>query len=119
MGASELVSGCAIWCNPDGPDLPFGSFWLSVWDFFRILCVIGGITVLIMLPTAIARTRVRGQWARLIAFGLLVLLVINTELSHLGDDASVRLGLSVAGIAFAVLGMVKMRDESPSSRRAA
>lgn len=117
-----MMNACTLWCNPAGPDLPFGTPWLIVWDTIRVLCALGGVAVLVMLPGAIRRTTATGQHARLVSFGLFALIVLDTEISHIGDDASVRLALCATAIWLAVAGMWRMRSEHPAEqnqRRAA
>lgn len=112
------VDGCPVVCNPKGPGTPFASPLFVVLDTIRVLCVLGGVAIVVSIPKAIQGATTAGQRSRLVAFGLFGLVVINTEAVHLGDYPSIRLPMTVAAVVFAVHGMWSIfRHEYPAQPR--
>lgn len=111
-----LGVGCPVLCNPDGPHSPFGTPLLSLFDLVRLVCILGGVAVIVQVPTALRRCTTGAQRARFIAFALWAMTVITTESEHLGDIAGVRLALNLAATAYALFGMWGFRMETPGER---
>jgi hypothetical protein len=110
INAAPLTE-CQVFCNPDQPSQPFGTPLLAVWDTLRVLSILAGFIVLALLPTVIGRVRTHGQRARFIGLGIAAAVVIDTEINHIGDYASVRLALAVAAMAFSAYGLIAARTE--------
>lgn len=118
MGIVAMAASCAFApvCSPEGPQTPFGSGWLSLFDTVRLLCAVIAVVTLVFTPKAYTMLRAPGQRARVAALTLLSLQAIITEIEHLGDYASLRLALNFAAVCFALYGILQLREEIPAQR---
>jgi hypothetical protein len=108
---------CYAMCAPEGPNEPFAQPVLIWLDGFRILVMIMGVLLVVWTPSLILQARAVGQQARLLGQGIFSLIVIGTEVDHIGDYANYRLFLSFLGIAIMLWGTRRLSVEtSPRTR---
>ena len=114
---ASVEFGCPFLCNSVGPGTPFATPLLIISDIVRTLGVIGGFTVILLLPAAMAKVRTGGQWARFIALGLFALTLTNGNAHHFGDTPTIGTVLGFAGVGFAIYGMIRFWRELPTRQR--
>lgn len=112
-----MLTGCLpIICSPTGPGVPFGTWYLTLFDVTRVLCVAVSIWLLGSIGAAWRRSYPHGgQRDRYAALGLLALIVIGTEIENLGNIASYRLVLSIVAMLLAVRGLHRFDREQPAA----
>lgn len=113
----DLVrGGCnPIFCSPDGPHLPFGTWYLVIFDTVRLATIFAALGMMVALGTAWARSVPHGgQRDRYMALAIFAVVIIGTEVENLGNIASYRLVLSVVGVVLAYRGLWRFRHEEPS-----
>lgn len=108
---------CFALCAPDGPSAPFSTSALIIVDSFRILLMVMGMVLVVWAPRLALEARAPGQRARLIGQGIFALIVIGTEVDHLGDYAHYRLFITFIGISVMLWGVSQLRHESPPYKR--
>lgn len=106
-----------IFCNPVGPSLPWGTPLLVLFDTARSLIMIGCLAVIVQVPRHVRRTQTSGQRSRLIAHAMFAIIVVDTEIDHFGDYASMRLPLSLVAIGYSIHGMWQLRHELAAQPR--
>lgn len=101
---------------PGGPNDPFGSLGLVILDSIRVLIIGLGVSVLVVTPLAMIRTRLTaGQSIRIGALALFLLGAIGTEYDHIGDYAHWRLLVNIFASVGATYGMWSLFNwESPA-----
>lgn len=107
----------SVTCNPSGPDTPFGTPVLALWDLFRCLTLAACLLILVTSPAAFGRCGEVGQRVRILAAILWTLQTITTEAIHLGDEASLRLLYNGGGAILFAYGIWRMRTEQPARHR--
>jgi hypothetical protein len=96
--------------------MPFGTWYLTIFDVIRILCVISCLVLIGRISVQWQRAYAHGgQRARYLALGLFAFIVIATELENLGNIASYRLFLSLVAVLVANWGLRMSRAERPSA----
>lgn len=111
-----LRSGCSpIFCSPDGPGQPFGTWYLAIFDAIRLVVIFAALGVVTATGTAWARSVSHGgQRDRYLALAFFSAVVAGTEVENMGNYASYRLVLSTIGVALAIRGLWRFRHEQPS-----
>lgn len=111
-----LRAGCnPIFCNPNGPRLPFGTWYLAIFDTVRLIMILGAMGVITATGAAWARSCSHGgQRDRYTALAIFAVVVASTEVENIGNTASYRLVFSATGIALAIRGLWRFRHEQPS-----
>lgn len=111
-----LWAGCnPIFCNPNGPHLPFGTWYLVVFDTVRLITILAAMGVITATGTAWARSCSHGgQRDRYLALAIFAVVVAGTEVENIGNIASYRLLLSALGVALAIRGLWRFRHEQPA-----
>jgi hypothetical protein len=112
-----LPVDCYALCAPNGPNTPFAFptiFWI---DVARIIVMLLGMVLIVFTPRLVLQAGVVGQKCRLAGQGVFALIVIGTEVDHIGDFAHYRLALSFIGISLMLYGVWRMRTESPPRQR--
>jgi hypothetical protein len=111
-----LWAGCnPIFCNPNGPHLPFGTWYLIIFDTARLVTVLAAMGVIMATGTAWARSCSHGgQRDRYLALAIFAVVVASTEVENIGNIASYRLVLSMTGVALAIRGLWRFRHEQPA-----
>jgi hypothetical protein len=103
-------------CSPVGPGIPFGTWYIALFDLIRVLCVIASFVLISSIVAAWHRSQPHGgQRDRYLALGLFAFIIIGTEISNLGNIASWRLAFSVVAIVFALRGLHRFDHEQPAS----
>lgn len=116
MHKAQVVE-CYALCAPDGPSTPFAFptiFWL---DLIRVLVMLGGLVLIVLTPRLVMDADALGQKSRLLGQGFFALIVIGTEVDHIGDAAHYRLVLTVFGVFCMLFGVWRMRGEVPPRER--
>jgi hypothetical protein len=105
-----------VLCSPGGPGIPFGTWYIALFDILRVLCVIGSFVLISSIVTAWHRSYPRGgQRDRYLALGLFAFIIIGTEISNIGNIASWRLALSIVAVVFALRGLKRFDHEQPAT----
>jgi len=109
--------GCVpLICSPDYPHMPFGTWYLALFDVVRVVCVIACLVLLGRISIQWQRAYPHGgQRARYLALGLFSFVVIATELENLGNIASYRLFVSLIAVVVANWGLRMSRGERPAA----
>lgn len=76
-----------------------------------------GVVLIVATPRLILRAEAFGQQLRLAGQGFFALIVIGTEVDHLGDDMHYRLALTFLGISLLLWGTWRVRFEVPPRTR--
>lgn len=108
---------CYAICAPDGPSTPFALPDIVWIDSLRLLVMVMGVVLIVVTPRLVLRAEALGQQMRLAGQGFFALIVIGTEVGHLGDDMHYRLVLSLLGISLLLWGAWRMRYEVPPRTR--
>lgn len=113
MMTAMLAAECfPLLCSPSGPGTPFADIGLVIADTVRVLCSLGVVVLVVLHIIAIGRCT-SGQRLRFASLSVFAMAALGTEIEHLGDTASYRLGLNALGIALALVGAVSfLRDSS-------
>ena len=102
-------------CSPTGPGLPFGTWYLVVFDSIRLVAILAALALMFTIGVAWARSaRHGGQRDRYLALAFFMVVIIGTEIQNIGNMASYRLFLSVIGIGLALRGLIRFRSEQPA-----
>lgn len=108
-----------LYCNPTYPGLPFGTWYLIIFDSLRVACVITALLLIARISAAWQRScRHGGQRDRYAALGLFALIAIGTEVTNLGNIASYRLVLGILAISLALRGLRRFAHENPAEPQA-
>lgn len=99
-----MCTSLSFLCSSDGPNLPFGSWLLTIADSVRLICVISGLVIAAATPTLSRRSWTALQRLRMVSIGLFALVAGTTELEHLGDYPSYRLLFNIVAVGFALRG---------------
>jgi hypothetical protein len=114
MGDFLLAACDPAFCSPTGPGLPFGTWYLALFDSLRLFTVLGALALMLALGMAWARSVPHGgQRDRYLALAFFSVVIIGTEIENIGNVASYRLVLSILGLLFAFRGLLKFRHETP------
>jgi hypothetical protein len=114
---SVFGDDCYFFCAPMGPNTPFewpGIIWF---DIIRIIIMVAGLVVVVSMPRLVLSSSSKGQRFRLFGQGFFALIVIGTEVDHIGDAAHYRLFISGVGIACTLYGNWQLHKEIPPHRR--
>lgn len=76
-----------------------------------------GLALIVWTPRLVLNARASGQQARLTAQCLFAMIVIGTEVDHIGDHAHYRLALSLIGVSLMLWGAWRLRYEVPPVNR--
>lgn len=103
---------------PDGPNDPFGSPLVSVFDSVRVLFVfIPGLVNMLGIPHLIAyRSIPRGQKRWFVALTLLSATACATELDHFGDYGHYRLFVNALALSLTALTTVRVLRSRSSGK---
>jgi hypothetical protein len=113
----DLIRGSCnpVFCSPSGPHLPFGTWYLAIFDTVRLVTIFAALGMMMALGIAWARSAPHGgQRDRYMALAVFAVVVIGTEVENLGNIASYRLVLSTIGVVLAYRGLWRFRHEQPS-----
>ena len=108
-----IPEACFASCAPDGPSTPFGTPYLIWADSFRIVVMLLGLALIVWTPRLVLDACAAGQRARLAGQGIFALIVIGTEVDHMGDYAHYRLFVTFLGIAAMLWGVSRISREIP------
>jgi hypothetical protein len=111
------VQNCFMLCAPSGPGTPFGSFVLILVDCLRILTMLIGMAVIVWTPRLVLESPALGQQCRLASQAMFALIVIGTEIDHMGDYAHYRLYVSFIAVALMLFGLTRLSKEIPPKTR--
>jgi hypothetical protein len=100
----EAIGLCSRLCAPQGPDTPFAWPAYFVVDSLRVSMSIAALVLIASTVWAVRRSEARGQALRFLGCVSLYLYVVQTELSHLGDQPHSRFVVGLAGIALMAWG---------------
>lgn len=102
-------------CSPTGPGTPFATWYLAAFDSIRLIAILAALGLMMAIGYAWARSvRHSGQRDRYLALAIFAVVIIGTEIQNVGNIASYRLFLSIAGIIFAFRGLMRFRYEQPA-----
>lgn len=76
-----------------------------------------GMLLIVVTPRLVMDAEALGQKCRLAGHGVFALIVVGTEVDHIGDYAHYRLFLSFLGISLLLFGVWRMRREVPPRTR--
>lgn len=76
-----------------------------------------GMVLIVFTPRLVLNAGTAGQRARLFGQGMFALVVIGTEVDHIGDYAHYRLIVSFIGLAVMLWGTWRIRIEDPPRTR--
>jgi hypothetical protein len=116
---NEALDLCPWLCTaPQGPDTPFAWPAYLVVDSLRVLIVVAAVVLIAATVWTIHRSPARGQKLRFLGVVPLYLYVVQSELSHLGDQPHSRFITGLAGTAIMLWGYWEhLSCERPASRR--
>lgn len=110
-----LTDCVPLWCSPTGPGIPFGTWYLAVFDLLRVACVVAALWLLSHIGREYWRAlHGGGQRDKYIALGVFAFIVISNEISDLGNIASYRLVLSIIAVVYALRGLRRSKHEEPA-----
>jgi hypothetical protein len=111
------LENCFVLCAPSGPGTPFGNAVLIAEDILRIITMLLGMANIVWTPRLVLQAPALGQQCRLASQALFCLVVIGTEIDHMGDYAHYRLFVSFGAIAVMLFGLSRLEKEIPPKTR--
>lgn len=111
------LDNCFALCAPNGPGTPFGTPGLVWIDSLRVLTMLVGMAVIVWTPRLVMQAPAFGQQCRLASQAMFCLIVIGTEVDHMGDYAHYRLYVSFVAVALMLYGLTRLNKETPPRTR--
>lgn len=108
---------CFVLCAPGGPGIPFGTPGLIALDCLRIVTMLIGVAIIVWTPRLVLEAPSIGQQARLASQAMFCLIVIGTEIDHMGDYAHYRLYVSFVAVSVMFYGLTRLHKEIPPKTR--
>jgi hypothetical protein len=111
------LDNCFALCAPAGPGTPFGTTGLILIDSLRIITMLIGMVVIVWTPRLVLQAPSIGQQCRLASQAMFCLIVIGTEVDHMGDYAHYRLYVSFFAVVLMLYGLTRLNKETPPRTR--
>jgi hypothetical protein len=113
LSSTADLPACYALCAPDGPNTPFAFPTLFLTDILRICIMLLGVAIIVLTPRLVLSSPSKGQKARLLGQGIFALIVIGTEVDHIGDYMHYRLVLTLIGVSVMWWGLMQLKRECP------